>query len=108
MFSTKDIDDAAGAQLVGERLTEAEYHRLKAAFHAGVQWACEPRESSATHEGSRFREEVITVRTVWNYVGQVEQLVQTPTATMQRRVLNTMEAQTRDALVALGWTPPAK
>lgn len=27
--------------------------------------------------------------------------------TISRRVVDTQEAQTRDALIALGWTPPA-
>lgn len=59
-------------------------------------------------EGTRFREEHITVKTTWNFTGQVEQLVLAPTGVMQRRVLDTMERQARDALTSLGWVPPAK
>lgn len=58
-------------------------------------------------EAKRMREETITVRTTWNSVHQIEQLVGTPTAIMQRRVLNTMERQTRDGLAAMGWIAPA-
>lgn len=61
---------------------------------------------SEVRSAARLREETMTVRTTWNFVGQLEQVVQTPTAVMQRRVLNTMEAQSRAALVAMGWTPP--
>lgn len=64
--------------------------------------------SSEERSGARFREEVITVKTTWNFTGQIEQLVMTPTDVMQKRVLNTMEKQARDALIALGWTPPNK
>lgn len=56
--------------------------------------------------GPRFREEAITVKTTWNFAREVEQLVMAPTGVMQRRVLRTMEAQARDALIGLGWTPP--
>lgn len=59
-------------------------------------------------EGARFREEVITVKTTWNFTGQIEQLVMAPTGVMQKRVLDTMERQAREALIALGWTPPQK
>lgn len=64
--------------------------------------ACEVNSST----GTRYREERVVVRTTWNDVGQIEQIVATPTGIMQRRVLNTMERQTRDALTAQGWTPP--
>lgn len=59
-------------------------------------------------EGARFREEHIVVKTTWNFTGQVEQLVLAPTGVMQRRVLDTMEHQARDALTSLGWVPPPK
>lgn len=62
----------------------------------------EPRNAA------RLREERVVVRTTWNFAGQVEQLVDTPSGVMQRRVLNTMESQVRDALVAMGWTPPKR
>lgn len=64
--------------------------------------------SSQERSGARFREEVITVKTTWNLVGELEQLVSAPSGVMQKRVLRTMEKQARDALIALGWTPPAK
>lgn len=57
-------------------------------------------------EGKRYRTETVTIKTKWNDVGQVEQLVNSPSGVMQRRVLNTLEQQTREALTALGWTPP--
>jgi hypothetical protein len=63
---------------------------------------------SSQREGARFREERMSVRTVWNYVGEVEQVAEAPSGIMQRRVLRTMEAQTRAALLALGWKPPQK
>lgn len=56
--------------------------------------------------GARYREERILVRTTWNFVGQIEQLVATPTDVMQRRTLNTLEKQVRDALITIGWAPP--
>lgn len=63
---------------------------------------------SSQREGTRFREERISVRTVSNYVGELEQMVEAPSGIIQRRVLRTMETQTRQMLLALGWTPPAK
>jgi hypothetical protein len=64
--------------------------------------------TTEAREGVRFREEHIIVKTTWNFTGQVEQLVLAPTGIMQRRVLDTMERQARDALTSLGWVPPAK
>lgn len=64
--------------------------------------------TESKEEGTRYRLERIAVKTTWNYAGQVDQLVESPTGLMQRRVLNTMERQSRDALIALGWTPPRK
>jgi hypothetical protein len=66
----------------------------------------EPEVSTEERRGARFREEVITVKTAWNFTSQIEQLVMSPTGVMQKRVLDTMEKQARDALIALGWTPP--
>lgn len=68
----------------------------------------EAEVTSQERSGARFREEVITVKTTWNFTGQIEQLVMAPTGVMQKRVLDTMERQARDALIALGWTPPSK
>lgn len=62
--------------------------------------------TESKEEGPRYRLERIAVKTTWNYVGQVDQLIESPTGIMQRRVLNTMESQTRAALIAQGWTPP--
>jgi hypothetical protein len=56
--------------------------------------------------GVRFREETVTIKTHWDLVGGIHQLVRTPTDIMQARVLRTMESQARDALTTLGWTPP--
>lgn len=67
---------------------------------------CVPATTTDATSGLRFREEHIIVRTVWSFTGQLEQLVMTPTHTMQRRVLDTMERQVREALIAQGWTPP--
>lgn len=64
--------------------------------------------TSEERSGARFREETITVKTTWNFTGQIEQLVMAPTGVMQKRVLDTMEKQAREALIALGWTPPNK
>lgn len=74
------------------------------------QWRVKPEDLERVEErsGARFREETITVKTTWNFTGQIEQLVLAPTGVMQRRVLDTMERQARDALTSLGWVPPAK
>lgn len=80
--------------------------------YAGVDpcWRVKPEdlEHIEMREGVRYREETVTIKTVWNFTGQIEQLVMTPTDVMQKRVLNTMEKQARDALIALGWTPPQR
>lgn len=66
----------------------------------------EDLERVEMREGVRYREETVTIKTTWNFTGEIEQLVMTPTDVMQKRVLRTMEKQARDALIALGWTPP--
>lgn len=65
-----------------------------------------PTEEIQGRRGIRFREETITVRTTWNDVKQIEQLVNAPSGPLQRRVLQTMESQCREGLVSLGWKPP--
>lgn len=89
-----------------EQLPEGEATSSFWSFKAGVEFACQGVVDVKAEEGRRYRQETVTIKTVWNYVGQVEQLVLAPSGVMQHRVLNTLEAQTRAALVALGWTPP--
>lgn len=59
-------------------------------------------------EGLRYREERITVKTTWDDTENITQLVNAPSGVMQKRVLHTLERQAREALIALGWTPPKK
>lgn len=65
-------------------------------------------EGSNERRGPRFREENIKIRTWWDYTDQIHQIVEAPSGVMQSRVLRTMERQSRDSLIALGWTPPEK
>jgi hypothetical protein len=47
----------------------------------------------------------VTVETLFTDAGLIEQTIDIA-GSIHRRVLNTQEEQIRQALIALGWTPP--
>lgn len=61
-----------------------------------------------SREGKRFREETFTLKTTWDVDGVniVQELSSDIIGVVSRRGLQIHERQAREALIALGWTPP--
>lgn len=93
----------------GDHVGRAEELRSCAAeLRSRIEAAEEPEVAVENNQGARYREEHITVKTIWDDTENITQLVNAPSGIMQKRVLHALERQTREALIALGWTPPKK